>query len=172
MQLLITSRIHAERILKSKTASAPITHIVSIGAEDYEQREPHGFQEFAGQKIRLVFHDINGTDRDNLSAPKEEHVRNLIEFFEKALKEKSPNFLIHCFAGISRSTAAGLIMLRLHYGETQKALAHLLNVAPQACPNKTILKLADDILKLNGNFVKEVDETMTKYSFHYKRMYG
>ncbi len=55
---------------------------------------------------------------------------------------------IHCYAGISRSTATALTILadRLGPGSEEEALDLVLGIRPIAVPNRHIVKLADDVL--------------------------
>ena len=62
--------------------------------------------------------------------------------------------LLHCFAGISRSTAAALIALTLrHDGREEEAALRLRQAAPHAHPNRRIVELADARLGRNGRLV-------------------
>jgi predicted protein tyrosine phosphatase len=66
--------------------------------------------------------------------------------------------LIHCWAGISRSTAAAYTALCLFRpGAAEEELAFELRAAsPSATPNKLIVSLADDVLGRNGRMVKAI----------------
>jgi predicted protein tyrosine phosphatase len=63
--------------------------------------------------------------------------------------------LIHCAAGISRSTAAGLILLALRTGpgREEQAYEHLFRVRPRAVPNRRMVWMADHLLGRNGALV-------------------
>lgn len=52
--------------------------------------------------------------------------------------------LIHCFAGISRSTAAAIIVLYEHEKDVEFIEKSILAMRPRAAPNRLIAKLADD----------------------------
>ena len=66
--------------------------------------------------------------------------------------------LIHCWAGISRSTAAAYTALcMLRPDSDEEALARELRAAsPSATPNRLIVSLADDILGRDGRMVKAI----------------
>ena len=99
--------------------------------------------------LGLEFHDINGP-REDLLPPTEEDVSKLLRFFS-SWDADSP-LLIHCWMGISRSTAAAAIALAQHDpGQDMMRLAHRLRKAsPIATPNPLMIKLADEQLGLNG----------------------
>jgi predicted protein tyrosine phosphatase len=70
--------------------------------------------------------------------------------------------VIHCTAGISRSTAAFAILLAQRHPSTEAAIfAELRAIRPQAWPNSLMIALADDILGARGCFMRELRE-------HYK----
>jgi predicted protein tyrosine phosphatase len=60
--------------------------------------------------------------------------------------------LIHCHAGISRSTAATLMILaQAHPHEEEDVLAErMLTTRPQAWPNSRMITFADELLDRNG----------------------
>lgn len=68
--------------------------------------------------------------------------------------------VVHCFAGVCRSTAAGLALwLQAHGWEGfDEARAWLLGHRPRACPNMLLARHFDEIQGLNGKFVKLCDE--------------
>jgi predicted protein tyrosine phosphatase len=145
MKLIITSKSGAGNILTNP--NIPITHVVSIGTDDCKQQPPKGFKKHLAKKLRLEFFDISEAQRGKMNGPVESDIIKLIEFFRKALLEKDVYFLIHCWQGISRSTAAGLILLEIYYKDKEKAREELFKFVPRACPNRRMIKLASKILK-------------------------
>ncbi len=70
--------------------------------------------------------------------------------------------VIHCTAGISRSTAAFAILLAQRQPHTEAEIfAQLRTVRPKAWPNSLMIALADDLLDAGGELVRELRE-------HYK----
>jgi predicted protein tyrosine phosphatase len=89
--------------------------------------------------------------------PATEHIDALLSFI-RAWERKSP-IVFHCFAGISRSTAAAYIAacaLRPSHSEAEIARA-LRQASPSATPNRRLVTLADDILDRKGRMVDAVD---------------
>ncbi|MES1989786.1 MAG: protein-tyrosine phosphatase family protein [Pseudomonadota bacterium] len=101
------------------------------------------------QHLRLSVNDI-ATPADDLTAPGEDHVASLISFVRN-WDQKNP-MLVHCWAGISRSTAAAYIALcTLNENYDEGALAQVLRRrGAHAFPNRLMVRLADDLLRRKG----------------------
>jgi predicted protein tyrosine phosphatase len=86
----------------------------------------------------------------------EEHMERLLAFI-RAWDRESP-LLFHCWAGISRSTAAAYIAACALSPERDEAgLAHALREAsPSATPNARFVALADDLLGRRGRMVDAI----------------
>jgi predicted protein tyrosine phosphatase len=107
--------------------------------------------------LRLTFNDINGP-REGLIHPSELHIEQIIDH-AKSWNQASP-LLIHCWAGISRSTAAALIaacVLRPERDERIFANA-LRQASPTATPNIWMINLADQMLGRNGRLFDAVND--------------
>jgi predicted protein tyrosine phosphatase len=89
--------------------------------------------------------------------PAEEHVVRLIEFVEKW--ERAAPMVVHCYAGISRSTAAAFIAACALRPERDEAtVASAIRVAsPTACPNRLLVTLADHHLGRRGRMVAALE---------------
>jgi predicted protein tyrosine phosphatase len=91
------------------------------------------------------------------AAPARAHVDRLIDF----LSDHQPDspLLIHCFAGVSRSTAAAYIAACLFNPQTdEKEIAGALRLAsPTAFPNSRIIAFADDALGRGGRMTAAVE---------------
>lgn len=85
-----------------------------------------------------------------------EHMERLLAFIRSWDRENP--LLFHCWAGISRSTAAAYIAacaLAPERDETELALT-LRQAAPSATPNARFVALADDLLGRKGRMVEAV----------------
>ncbi len=94
--------------------------------------------------------------QDGHILPGEDHVRRLLAF--AGTWDQQRPMLIHCWAGISRSTAAAFITLcslRPERNEAALALA-LREASPSATPNARLVAVADDILGRNGRMVDAI----------------
>jgi predicted protein tyrosine phosphatase len=106
--------------------------------------------------LMLNLHDIT-IPIDGYTLPGEEHVADLIRFV--AQWDRRAPMVIHCFAGISRSTAAayvGVCALNPHRGERVIAEA-LRRASPTATPNIRIVALADQLLRRRGRMVSAIE---------------
>lgn len=158
MEIYITDRRRAGKALLSTNTGSQITHIVSFGAPERDQRPPAGFHYHPAQKIRFCFHDIERDgDFQGLIPPGKEHIEKLIEFYRGSVFDhNNPVVLIHCYAGVSRSTAAGLILLYMSMGDATEAFDKLMEIRPVADPNMKMIRFADEVLEKNGEFFQEV----------------
>jgi len=89
-------------------------------------------------------------------APGEEHVGDLIRF-ARAWPRQAP-LVVHCYAGISRSTAGAFVtacVVNPQRDEAQIARA-IRNASPTAMPNMRIVTLADRLLGRDGRTVAAV----------------
>jgi predicted protein tyrosine phosphatase len=127
-------------------------HMVSLLGEEAFPQTPPGIA--VEQHLRLRVHDI-AEPAEGYIAPAEEHVRELITFGQ-AWDRASP-VIVHCFAGISRSTAAALTLMALHNPGQEAAAARLLRErARHAQPNRRMIALADRLLGARGRLVEAV----------------
>ncbi len=147
-KIYIKSQIKAEELIASDFHHE-ISHIISI--TDPETKVPEIFYK-QRTVLNLIFHDVETSE--NLSphfiAPNKEHISKIINFSRQYLKaNQKKDILFHCKAGLSRSPAAAFIFLSIIYGRNKesKAVEHLLSIRPHAIPNRTMLKLADRILR-------------------------
>lgn len=150
----IVPRVQASKLLLSKSQGAGIGCLVSIG--DPGQRRPAGFARIA-QRLRLEFHDVlESTEVE--SAPCADDVERIIRFAERNAIT-SLKVLVHCEAGISRSTAAALILYAvwLGPGAEGEAFARVVASVPEAHPNRTMVRLADEALGRRGALLAALD---------------
>ncbi|MGF1544995.1 MAG: tyrosine phosphatase family protein [Parvularculaceae bacterium] len=100
---------------------------------------------------RVSLHDIR-EHVDGAVTPAEAHVSALIDF----LKEWRPDepLLVHCWAGISRSTATAMIAACLHNdaADEMDVASAIAEASPTAYPNTLIAAHADKILDRGGRF--------------------
>ena len=75
--------------------------------------------------------------------PQEQHVNNIISFLEPYVSSETEyNLGVNCLAGISRSTAVGIIAWVMSGKTPEEALKEILNVRIEAWPNLRILRFA------------------------------
>jgi len=94
--------------------------------------------------------DEDGVEWDHLETlgPQLKHVENIINFLKPFVDDdKVHNLGINCFAGVSRSTAIGIIASVMTGKTPYMAFDYIKTVRPMAWPNLRILRFASDILK-------------------------
>ncbi len=128
-------------------------HVVTLlGAAD---QVPLPSQIARGNYLRLFVHDIvDPTPGQN--HPDVEHVERLIAFV-RAWPRETP-MVIHCWAGISRSTAAAFTTVcALNPKRDEHEIAQAIRAASiTAQPNTRIVRFADQLLGRNGRMVEAV----------------
>jgi predicted protein tyrosine phosphatase len=111
----------------------------------------------AERHLRLGVQDIVDAAAGD-SPPAPNHVLQLLEFGRSWNAGPAP-LLVHCWAGISRSTAAAFILACDKAGRGAEAtLAKILRErAAHAAPNRLMVQIGDDLLGRNGKMVDAVD---------------
>jgi predicted protein tyrosine phosphatase len=136
--------------LERHTQALRPSHLVSLVSEAEQPATPAGM--VADRHLRLVVHDISEPLLGYVLAG-EDHVAALIAFLRAWRHDDGP-LLIHCMAGISRSTAAALIALVVKAeGREAEAALQLRRAAPHAYPNRRLIALADRLLDCRGRLI-------------------
>jgi predicted protein tyrosine phosphatase len=129
-------------------------HIVTLlRLVDRVQRPTHIAPE---NHLVLAVDDIT-MPMDGYTAPAHDHVQRLIDFV--GAWDRSSPMVIHCFAGISRSTAGAFVAacaLNPQRDEMQIAW-DIRRASPTAQPNSRIVSIADRLLKRDGRMVRAID---------------
>jgi predicted protein tyrosine phosphatase len=131
-----------------------VSHVVSLLGPDTPHRNFTGIT--APRHLKLTFHDIIAP-AEGFTAPQAQDVENLLGFL-RGWNRQGP-MLIHCWAGISRSTAAAFTAMCHYHPETDElTLAkQLRTLSHVATPNRRIVAFADDIMGRRGRMVDAVD---------------
>lgn len=125
---------------------------------DPESTFPYSGPAYTNKHLRLSFHDVDVATSGE-DAPRPEQVAQLLAFVT-AWDRRFP-ILIHCRAGIGRSTAAAFITACLHnpsVAELAIAVA-LRRASPLARPNELLVRLADAALARLGRMSRAIEET-------------
>ena len=131
-----------------------VSHIVSLLGPETPHRSFTGIVD--GNHLKLTFHDIL-EPAEGFTAPAAEHVETLIQFL-KARQGDDP-MLIHCWAGISRSTASAFTAMCLYNPDVdeRRLASELRSLSHVATPNRRIVAFADDMLGRQGRMVDAID---------------
>lgn len=107
-----------------------------------------------GRHLHLAFHDIVEA-RPDFVMPDRESVEAILDF-GRSWNRAHP-MLIHCWAGISRSSAAAYVIACDRSPGCERDLAdELRRRAPFATPNRLMVALADDLLGRNGVMIDAI----------------
>lgn len=129
-------------------------HVVSLLADEDRIERPSAIVEENHLWLRL--HDISAP-LDGYIMPDEAHVADLLKFVRRW--DRGAPLVVHCYAGISRSTAsayASVCALNPHRDEASIAQA-LRRASPTATPNIRIVSLADRLLGRDGRMVAAIE---------------
>ena len=130
-----------------------VTHILSILDPDWD--DPPAFALFPPhRRLALRFNDIIEPTPERL-APSREDVERLLAFGHELGAQAGNHLLVHCHAGVSRSTAsAALILAQAHPDRSAaEVLDAVAQMRPRAWPNLRILEFGDALLGRDGEII-------------------
>ena len=158
IKIEVVSRLEAGEILCTPDRCAEITYLVSIG--DGPDPLPEGYDN-AERKVRLRIADVVTEE-----GATEEDVRGIIQLAEQ-LRSESGTLLIHCEAGISRSTATALIIYAcwLGPGREDEAMRRVGTQRRYAIPNRRMVAIADNLLALDGRLLQARDKWLLSANY-------
>lgn len=129
-------------------------HVVTLIKDVSLVRRPAGVA--AENHLLLDMDDIT-VELDGYVPPSEEHVEKLIDFVTRW--DRTAPMVVHCYAGISRSTAGAFITAcALNPGRDEMTIAKCIrDSSPTAIPNIRLVKLADKMLGRRGRMVQAIE---------------
>ena len=135
------TRIGARRVVSLVNAGTPMRLPATVRHDDH---------------LFLAMNDIT-EPLPGMTPPGEAHVATLIDWLKDW--DRADPLVIHCFAGISRSTAAAYTaVLALDPSRDEADLARTLRArAPSATPNRRIVAIADRLLGRGGRMTQAID---------------
>ncbi|WP_417671900.1 tyrosine phosphatase family protein [Roseibium sp.] len=141
--------------LNETVSKVGATHVVTLINTEMDVPTPDGVD--PERHLFLGFNDIV-TPIDGLTPPAEAHVERLLGFV-KAWDRSSP-LVVHCWAGISRSTAGAYVTAcALNPQADERDLAQeLRRRAPSATPNGRLVAMADKLLSRDGRMIDAIRE--------------
>jgi predicted protein tyrosine phosphatase len=140
--------------VESTIAEAGVGHLVTLINGETPVARPDCIP--PDRHLKLAMNDIC-EPQPGLVCPTGVHVQTLVEF---ALDwDRQQPLLIHCWAGISRSTAAAFISLCALNPDTdeRKLAVALREASPTAYPNRRLVALADETLGRGGRMMAAVE---------------
>lgn len=89
--------------------------------------------------------------------PERDHAARFINFIKNW--DQSTPLVVHCWMGVSRSTAGAYIALCSLRPDADEAVlaSHLRTASPEATPNKLLIQFADELLGRDGRMIRAID---------------
>lgn len=134
-------------------AGAGVSHVVSI--LDPGWPDPAAFAAYPPHR-RVVrrFHDVIAP-RADAAAPAAADVDAILAWSAMLARERAAHVLVHCHAGVSRSTAAAVVLMACDQpGREAEAFDVVARIRPRSWPNSRMLALADARLGRGGALVE------------------
>jgi predicted protein tyrosine phosphatase len=131
------------------------SHVLTIMAKVAQVQRPESVLETNHLKVQV---DDITEHMDGFIAPNDTHVEQVLNFVRGW--DRNAPMVIHCYAGISRSTAsafAAVCALNPHRDETSIA-REIRAASPIASPNRLLVGLADKALGREGRMLRALDE--------------
>lgn len=132
-----------------------VTHVLSI--IDPDLPDPEVFGRFAEHRRTLLrFHDAIEPE-PGIVLPRREDVEQILDYGRQLAADEASegHLLVHCHMGISRSTAAMMMILAQAHPELAETdvAERLRAIRPIAWPNLVMVGFADEILGRKGRMV-------------------
>jgi predicted protein tyrosine phosphatase len=141
--------------LPDTVKSTGASHVLTVMANVDQVQRPESV--LPANHLKVQMDDIT-EDLDGFVAPSEAHIEKVLNFVRNW--DRSAPLVVHCYAGISRSTAsafAAVCLLNPHRDEL--SIAKLIRAAsPIAQPNRLIVSLADKALGREGRMLRALDQ--------------
>jgi predicted protein tyrosine phosphatase len=131
------------------------SHILTVMANVAQVQRPESV--LAANHLKVQMDDIT-EQLEGFVAPTETHVEQVLNFV-RGWDRQAP-LVIHCYAGISRSTASAFATVcALNPHRDEIAIARQIRSASAiASPNRLIVSLADRALGRDGRMLRALDE--------------
>jgi predicted protein tyrosine phosphatase len=132
---------------------AGVTHVLSILDPGWPEPEALGAFD-AHRRLELRFHDVIEAGPGWI-APERLDVEQLLSFGRDLTGARGTHLLVHCHAGVSRSTAAATLILAQARPDrpAEEVLRAVVLQRAHAWPNLRILELGDALLDRRGEIV-------------------
>lgn len=129
-------------------------HIVTLLRDPDRMQRPRHIP--ASNHLVLSMDDVTEA-KDGYTPPSEEHIRRLVEFLN--VWDRRKPLVMHCLAGISRSTAGAFVAacaLNPQRSEAEIAAA-IREASPTAMPNAMLVKHGDTVLGRSGRMIEAIN---------------
>jgi len=133
-----------------------VTHVLSI--IDSREPTPPALDDYLDIDHELIRFDDVVEEYPGYEACTPRHIERLLAFGERAHASPGSHVLVHCHAGISRSQAAGAILMCQHApGREEEAFLRLLTLRKHGWPNTRMVDFADQLMKRDGALLRGLE---------------
>ena len=141
--------------LPDTVTASGASHVLTIMANVDQVQRPRSI--LPAHHLKVQVDDIT-EPIDGFVAPSEVHVEQVLGFV-RGWDRRAP-LVIHCYAGISRSTASAFAAVcALNPDRDERSIARQIRAAsPIAAPNRLIVGLADQALGRRGRMLRALDD--------------
>ena len=131
------------------------SHVLTVMANVAQVQRPASV--LAANHLKVQVDDIT-EQLEGFVVPSERHIEQVLQFVRGW--DRGAPLVIHCYAGISRSTASAFAAVcALNPDRDEIAIARQIRAAsPIAAPNRLIVSLADKALGREGRMLRALDE--------------
>lgn len=140
--------------LHATVQASGASHILTVMGKIEKAKRPASVLE--ANHMLISMDDITEV-ADGFTAPSFAHVERALGFVRQW--DRAAPLVVHCFAGISRSTASAFMAacaLNPDRDETEIA-SQIRAASPSASPNRLIVSLADQMLGRDGRMLRALD---------------
>ena len=133
--------------------SVGVSHVLSI-IDSHEPRPP-ALDDYLEIDHELIRFDDVVAEYPGFEACTPAHIAKVLAFGERVHLKPASHLLVHCHAGVSRSTAAAAILMAQHApGQEEAAFLKLLQLRKHGWPNTRMVEFADRLLARNGAMMR------------------
>jgi len=137
----------------SQHCASGISHVLSI-IDSHEPRPPALDDYFEIDHELIRFDDVVA-EYPGFEACTAAHIEKVLAFGERVQARPDSHVLVHCHAGVSRSTAAAAILMAQHApGQEEAAFLKILKLRKHGWPNTRMVEFADQLLQRNGALLR------------------
>lgn len=169
-RIKVTSYDDAQALVGTPRTSREIGYVLSLLSPNLRPLDIPS--DFRGETLVLRFDDVEVPHGASIAAGyvpvREQQISALLQFLLWSA-HGSGHILIHCTQGIARSTAAALILLYSRLEERPHGVfagEALLKIAPQASPNRLMIRYADEAFAANGKLIA-ISEEIHRHQANY-----
>ena len=131
------------------------SHVLTVMANVHQVQRPESI--LPANHLKVQVDDIT-EQLEGFVAPSHLHIEQVLDFVRGW--DRGAPMVVHCYAGISRSTASAFAAAcLLNPNRDESSIARQIRAAsPIASPNRLIVSLADKALGREGRMLRALDE--------------